>query len=175
MRPSPGEWRGRSERSEGTTCASHTSTRESGCASSSPPPTLTLLCARAALLHYHTRCKKLPSDFIEKLPTSIIKIDRNAFEDTPLHEQGIAKYTELDDAHLRLAYDLDETGTIVTFKEGTDTIEGVARADKDKIVEVIIPEGAKVLADKAFEGFKLLAVVVLPQALEEVGDEAFKK
>ena len=92
----------------------------------------------------------------------------DAFEDTLLHDQCVAK-------SLRLAYDLDETGTIITFKEGTEAIEGVARADKEKIMEVIIPEGAKVLADKAFEGCKLLAVVTLPQALEEVGDEAFKE
>ncbi|GMI19872.1 hypothetical protein TeGR_g11772 [Tetraparma gracilis] len=119
--------------------------------------------------------EKLPSDFIEKLPASVTKIARDAFEDTPLHDQCIAKISELNDARLRLAYDLDETGTIITFKEGTDTIEGVARADKEKVAEVIIPEGVKVLAKKAFEGCKLLAAVTLPQTLEGIGDEAFKE
>ncbi|GMI57408.1 hypothetical protein TeGR_g9957 [Tetraparma gracilis] len=112
-------------------------------------------------------CEKLPSDFIEKLPASITKIAKDAFKETPLYEQ-------CDDARLRFAYDLDETGTIVTFKEDVETIEGVARADKEKVVEVIIPEKAKVLAEKAFEGCKLLTAVTLPRMLEEVGDEAFK-
>ena len=139
------------------------------------PPPPTLLFARAALLRARTRCKKLPSDFIEKLPASITKIARDAFEDMPLHDQCIAKISELNDARLRLAYELDETGTIITFKEGTETIEGVARADKEKVVGVVIPEGAKVLGEKAFEGCKLLAVVTLPQTLEGVGGRAFKE
>jgi hypothetical protein len=121
------------------------------------------------------RCSSLPSDFVEKLPASITKIARDAFKDTPLHDQCIAKISELNDARLRLAYDLDETGTIITFKEGTDTIEKVARVDKEKVVEVIIPERAKVLAEKAFEGCKLLAAVTLPQTLVEIGNEAFKE
>ena len=121
------------------------------------------------------RCSSLPSAFVEKLPASITKIARDAFEDTPLHDQCIAKISELNDARLRLAYDLDETGTIITLKEGTNTIEGVARADKEKVVGVVIPEGAKVLGEKAFEGCKLLAVVTLPQTLEGVGGRAFKE
>jgi hypothetical protein len=128
------------------------------------------MCARTALLRARTRCKKLPSDFIEKLPASIIKIAVDAFWGTPLHDQCIAKSIEL----VRAKYDLDETGTIVTFKEGTETIEGVARADKKKVVSVIIPEGAKVLAGKALKGCKLLAAVTVPHTLEEIGDEAFK-
>ena len=121
------------------------------------------------------RCSSLPSDFVKKLPASITKIARDAFKDTPLHDQCIAKISELNDARLRLAYDLDETGTIITFKEGTETIEGVARADKEKVVGVVIPEGAKVLGEKAFEGCKLLAAVTLPQTLVEIGNEAFKE
>ena len=149
------------------------------CILPNPPPPPTLLCPRAALLRARTRCKKLPSDFIEKLPASITKIARDAFEDTPLRDQCKARSSELNDcnndARFRLAYDLDETGTVVTFREGADTIEGVARADKEKVVEVIIPEGAKVLAEKAFEGCKLLTAVKLPQMLEEIGNEAFKE
>jgi hypothetical protein len=145
------------------------------CILPNPPPPPTLLCARAALLRARTRCKKLPSDFIEKLPASVIKIARDAFGYTPLHDQCIAKISELNDARLRLAYELDETGTIITFKEGTETIEGVARADKEKVVGVVIPEGAKVLGEKAFEGCKLLAAVTLPQTLVEIGNEAFKE
>jgi hypothetical protein len=164
------------------TCASRACTHRSGCASF-PTPLLPqpFFCARAALLRARTRCKKLPSDFIEKLPASITKIARDAFEDTgkPLRDQCIARIIELNDcnndARFRLAYDLDETGTIIAFKEGTDTIEGVARADKEKVAEVIIPEGVKVLAKKAFEGCKLLAAVTLPQTLEGIGDEAFKE
>jgi hypothetical protein len=116
-------------------------------------------------------CSSLPLDFIEKLPASVAKIAKDAFEDTPLHDQCIARSIEL----VRAKYDLDETGTIITFKEGTETIEGVARADKKKVVKIIIPEGAKVLAEKAFEGCKLLTAVTLPQMLEEIGNEAFKE
>ena len=99
----------------------------------------------------------------------------DAFKDTHLRDQCVAKISELNDARLRLAYELDETGTIITFKEGTETIEGVARADKEKVVGVVIPEGAKVLGEKAFEGCKLLAAVTLPQTLVEIGNEAFKE
>ena len=169
-----GEWQQRKERSQGALArATHAPSERS----TPLPPPPTLLCARAALLRARTRCKKLPSDFIEKLPASVIKIAtaRDAFKDTPLHDQCIAKISELNDARLRLAYDLDETGTIITFKEGTETIEGVARADKEKVVGVVIPEGAKVLGEKAFEGCKLLAAVTLPQTLVEIGNEAFKE
>ncbi|GMI30163.1 hypothetical protein TeGR_g6107 [Tetraparma gracilis] len=134
-------------------------------------------------------CGKLPSDFIEKLPASVTKIAEDAFKFTPLHDQCIAKSIELVSAKydldktgtiitfkevwLFVKVDLDETGTIVTFKEDVETIEGVARADKEKVVKIIIPEGAKVLAEKAFEGCKLLAAVTLPQTLEEIGYGAF--
>ena len=166
--PSTSEWQQRKERSQGALArATHAPSERS----TPLPPPPTLLCARAALLRARTRCKKLPSDFIEKLPASVTKIARDAFEDTPLHDQCIARSIEL----FRAKYDLDETGTIITFKEGTETIEGVARADKEKVLEVIIPEGVKVLAKKAFEGCKLLAAVTLPQTLEEIGDEAFKE
>jgi hypothetical protein len=107
------------------------------------------------------------------MPSSIIKIARDAFEGTHLHDQCIARSIELE--RTRLGYELDETRTIITFKEGTDTIEGVARADKEKVLEVIIPEGVKVLAKKAFEGCELLAALTLPRTLEEIGDEAFKE
>jgi hypothetical protein len=94
---------------------------------------------------------------------------------TPLHDECFARSIELDDARFLLGYDLDETGTIITFKEGAETIEGVARADKEKVVKAIIPEGAKVLAKNAFEGCKLLAGVTIPETLEEIGAEAFKE
>ena len=159
------------------------------CIIPNPPPPPTLRCARAALLRARTRCSKLPSDFIEKLPASVTKIAEDAFKFTPLHDQCIAKSIELVSAKydldetgtiitfkevwLFVKVDLDETGTIVTFKEDVETIEGVARADKEKVVKIIIPEGAKVLAEKAFEGCKLLAAVTLPQTLEEIGYGAF--
>ena len=141
------------------------------CIIPNPPPPPTRRCARAALLRARTRCSKLPSDFIEKLPASVTKIAEDAFKFTPLHDQCIAKSIELVSAK----YDLDETGTIITFKEGAETIDGVARADKEKVVEVTILQGAKVLAEKAFEGCSQLAALTLPQALEEIGDAAFKE
>ena len=107
------------------------------------------------------------------MPSSIIKIARDAFEGTLLHDQCIARSIELE--RTRLGYELDETRTIITFKEGTEFIDGVAPADKKKVVKAIIPEGAKVLAWKAFEGCKLLAAMTLPETLREIGDEAFKK
>ena len=150
-------------------------TRHQGVLPHHPHPQPFIFYALAALLCARTRSEKLPSDFIEKLPASVIEIARDAFVFTPLHYPCIAKSIELNDARLRLAYDLDETGTIITFKEGTETIEGVARADKEKVAEVIIPEGVKLLAKNAFEGCKLLAAVTLPQTLVEIGNEAFKE
>ena len=134
-----------------------------------PPttPTLTFLCARLAAV---TRCEKLPSDFIEKLPTSIIKIARNAFEDTPLADQCVARHIEL----ARAKYILDKTGNIVTFKPAVTAIE-LIEEDRENVVKVIIPEGAMVLAENAFEGCKLLAAVTLPETLVEIGDEAFNE
>ena len=74
----------------------------------------------------------------------------------------------------QVPYTLAEDGT-VTFKEGAETIEGVVHIDKEKVVSVIIPEGAKVLGEYALGGCKLLAAVTLPQTMEEIGDEAFKE
>jgi len=72
---------------------------------------------------------------------------------------------------------VDETGTIVTFKEDVTAIE-MAEEDKKKarqtITTVIIPESITIIPAKAFVGFSLLAAVSLPQALEEIGLEAFK-
>ena len=118
----------------------------------------------------------LAPDFIEKLPESMTKIAGNAFKSTRVEDKGKALSVELERAsHLSLRYELDEIGSILTFKEGAETIEGVARADKKKVVSVIIPEGAKVLAAKAFEGCSLLAAATLPQTLVEIGNEAFKE
>ena len=74
----------------------------------------------------------------------------------------------------RETYTLAEDGT-VTFKEGAETIKGVVHIDKEKVVSVIIPEGAKVLGEYALGGCKLLAAVTLPQTMEEIGAEAFKE
>ena len=128
------------------------------------PPPPTLLCARAALLRARTSCEKLPSDFIETLPTSITQyFARDAFEGTPLHKQGIARSLRRIEGY---SVD-DETGTIATFEEGVETIE--MRDDKQKVVKVIIKNGAITIAERAFADCILLAVVSVPTTLETIG------
>ena len=129
---------------------------------SQPLPLPTLLRAR-------TRCEKLPSDFIEKRPASFVKIHRNAFEDTPLHEQGIARSLKRKEGY---SVD-DETGTIATFGEGVETIEMQDEEDKKKVVKVIVNDGAITIAEKAFSECKVLAVVSVPATLEAIGKAAF--
>ena len=135
-----------------------------------PPSPPTLLCARAALLRARTRCKKLPSDFIEKLP-AITKIHRDAFEDTPLYEQGIARSLKRKEGY---SVD-DETGTIATFGEGVETIEIQDEEDKKKVVKVFIGNGAIAIAEEAFKECEVLAVVSVPATLETIGKAAFSE
>ena len=173
-------------------------------------------------------CSSLPLDFIEKLPASDVKIAKDAFEDTPMHDQCVARSIELERA--RLGYVLDETGTVVTFKEGVTEIElaeedkkqpevgqkctaqfkgrgkfypgKVAKVNSDgtidvdfddgdkdkdlkpasckhrgnrKVVEVVMPESVKIIPANTFEGFSVLATIMLPQTLEEIGAKAFKE
>jgi hypothetical protein len=135
------------------------------------PLTQVLLCARAALLCACTRCTKLPSDFIEKLPASIVhkQIARDAFKDTPLHGQCIAR------THVRKeGYSVDAaTGTIATFGEGVETIEMQDEEDKKKVVKVIVNNGAITIGKAAFAEYKVLAVVSVPGTLETMGNLAF--
>lgn len=46
-------------------------------------------------------------------------------------------------------------------------------ANRDDIVEVILPEGVKVISDNAFENCQRLERVVFPSTLERIGEEAF--
>ncbi|GMI39483.1 hypothetical protein TeGR_g14855, partial [Tetraparma gracilis] len=117
------------------------------------------------------RCKELPSDFIEKLPASIIKIARDAFKDTPLHEQGITRSLKRKEGY---SVD-DETGTIATFGEGVETIEIQDEEDKKKVVKVFIGNGAIAIAENAFRNCKELAVVSVPATLETIGKAAFSE
>ena len=117
-------------------------------------------------------CSSLPPDFIEKLPSSIIKIARDAFKDTPLHDQCAAQNKQ---------YVLDDEGK-ATFKEGVETIERVMEEDMEQILEIIIPEGVKKISKFAFgcdekqEGGCInLVKVSVPATLEEVGVWAFAK
>ena len=139
-------------------------------------PPLTLLCARVALLRARTSCTKLPSDFIDNLPSSIIKISRFAFLNTPLREQGIERSIQL------LPYTLDNTidsthtsrGKLV-FKEGVETIDGstLAEEDKDCIREVVINDGVKVIGAKAFYGCEEISAVYFPRTVVEICSKAF--
>ena len=79
----------------------------------------------------------------------------------------------------REQYSLDAYGR-ATFKEGVETIERVMEEDMEQIREVIIPEGAKTIAESAFGadgdyegGCVNLASISLPTSLEEVGSIAF--
>ena len=46
-------------------------------------------------------------------------------------------------------------------------------ADRDDIVEVVLPEGVKVISANAFENCQRLEKVVFPSTLERIGEEAF--
>jgi hypothetical protein len=136
-------------------------------------PHLTPLCARAALLRARTSCEKLSSDFIEKLPATL-KIAEQAFAGTPLHEQGIARHIEHFHKYgvEREQYTLDGVGKLV-FKEGVETIERIEGDDKNKIKEVVINEGAKVIGGRAFYDCSELTAVSLPSTMVEICSEAF--
>jgi hypothetical protein len=133
------------------------------------------------LFSARTRCEKLPPDFIEKLPASIIKISKDAFKGTHLHDQCVTRHCELFRKYgvVREQYTLDDKGKLV-FKEGVETIKRVFREDMEQILEVILPEGVKTIAEGAFGcdqeqkgGCVELAKVSMPATLEEIGDGAF--
>ena len=46
-------------------------------------------------------------------------------------------------------------------------------ANRDDIVEVVLPEGVKVISANAFENCQRLEKVVFPSTLERIGEEAF--
>jgi hypothetical protein len=108
-------------------------------------------------------CSSLPPDFIEKLPASITKIARDAFEDTPPHDQCVA---------WRQQYTLDDEGKLV-FKEGVETIKEVKEEDRKKIKEIVINSGAKVIGEKAFWWCVELTAVSVPSTVVEIGSQAF--
>ena len=76
----------------------------------------------------------------------------------------------------RKQYSLDAYGR-ATFKEGVETIEQVEREDMEKIKEVIINEGAKVIGEHAFwgrdGGCDELTAVSVPSTVVEIGRGAF--
>ena len=79
----------------------------------------------------------------------------------------------------REQYTLDDDGKLVV-KEGVENVERVMEEDMEQIREVIIPEGAKTIAESAFSedakgkgGRSNLAKISLPTSLEEVGSRAF--
>ncbi|GMH79899.1 hypothetical protein TrST_g10343 [Triparma strigata] len=117
--------------------------------------------------HAFHDCTKLPTDFIDKLPSSIIKISRYAFLDTPLREQGIERSIEL------LQYTLVNWGDKLVFKKGVEIIEGVEECDKDRVKAVVINDGAKVIGAGAFYGCEELTAVHLPRTVVEICSKAF--
>jgi hypothetical protein len=79
----------------------------------------------------------------------------------------------------RKQYTLDDEGKLVV-REGVENVERVMEEDMEQIREVIIPEGAKTIAEEAFGadaegggGCSNLAKISLPTSLEEVGSRAF--
>lgn len=46
-------------------------------------------------------------------------------------------------------------------------------ANRDDIVEVVLPEGVKVISTNAFENCRRLEKIVFPSSLERICDEAF--
>lgn len=72
-------------------------------------------------------------------------------------------------------YSVEDNGK-VTFELGVETIETV-EDDRRGIREVVIPEGAKIIAKEAFSArgtvSNILSSVSFPTTLEEIGDRAF--
>ena len=69
-------------------------------------------------------------------------------------------------------YTLDGEGKLV-FKEGVETIKQVEEEDREKIKDVIINEGAKVIGGKAFYICTELTAVSVPSTVVEIGMAAF--
>ena len=74
----------------------------------------------------------------------------------------------------REQYTLDGEGKL-EFAEGVETIKRVEQEDKDKIKEVVIIDGTKVIGESAFGGCKELNAVSVPSTVVEVGKWAFAK
>ena len=72
----------------------------------------------------------------------------------------------------REQYSLDAYGR-ATFKEGVETIKEVEEEDRDKIKDVIINEGAKVIGEKAFICCQELTTVSVPSTVVEIRNRAF--
>jgi hypothetical protein len=72
----------------------------------------------------------------------------------------------------REQYSLDAYGR-ATFKEGVETIKKVKDEDKEKIKDVIINEGAKVIGEDAFYECRELTAVSVPSTVVEIGSYAF--
>ena len=71
-------------------------------------------------------------------------------------------------------FTLDGEGKLV-FKEGVETIKQVEEEDQEKIKEVVINEGAKVIGGSAFSGCSDLTAVSVPSTVVEIGKGAFWK
>ena len=61
----------------------------------------------------------------------------------------------------------------LVFKDGVETIKKVEKEDMQKINEVVINEGAKVIGRMAFYGCGELTVVSVPSTVVEIGIGAF--
>ena len=72
----------------------------------------------------------------------------------------------------RKQYSLDAYGR-ATFKEGVETIETVEKEDREKIKDVIINEGAKVIGEGAFSRCEELTAVSVPSTVVEIGNSVF--
>jgi hypothetical protein len=97
---------------------------------------------------------------------------KDAFKDTLLHDQCVVRNIELFRGGEREQYTIDDEGKLV-FKEGVETIKPVEEDDKDKIKEVVINEGAKVIGKSAFMECGELAAVSVPSTVVEIGSWAF--
>ena len=72
----------------------------------------------------------------------------------------------------RKQYSLDAYGR-ATFKEGVETIKEVEKQDNEKIKDVIINEGAKVIGGSAFSQCYELIAVSVPSTVVNIGSHAF--
>ena len=149
-------------------------TRHQGVLPHHPHPQPFIFYALAALLCARTRSEKLPSDFIEKLPASVTKIARDAFNGTPLDHLCFVRHIQLEGVIKHEQYTLDDEGKLV-FKEGVDTIKQVEKEDQKEIKEVVINEGAKVIGEQAFSDCDELTAVSVPSTVVEIGSWAFRR
>ena len=80
-----------------------------------------------------------------------MQIFEDAFKNTSLHDQCIARHAELFLRYgvEREQYTLDGEGKLV-FKEGVETIWRTPDEDVAKIKEVVFNDGAKYIGEHAF-------------------------